>query len=570
MTVAVAALDEARMMAHVEEFARWTKHAGTEGERASLGYIERELRSYGFATQLIEHPAYISLPVRGGVRWDGGSVDGGTHSFSRSSGPDGVSAPLVAVGAGRADDYAGLDVRGKVVLVDGVPGPATTLEAGRRGALAQVHVCPHEHHHEMCLSPVWGSPDDQRLRELPDTVVVSVGAPDGQRLRDALAAAGDEPFVVTVDAEVQTGWRSTPILIADLVRADDEPFVLFSGHHDTWHHGVMDNGTGNATMLEVARACAERRGEWRRGLRLAFWSGHSQGRYSSSAWYADHHWEELERRALVHVNVDSTGGMGNTVVCDATSSAELAHLAEEALYAESGQHYSGRRMHRAGDQSFWGIGVPALFANMSEQPASEEPSAWSMVLGSGGPARAGAGTGWWWHTPYDTADKIDPELLARDTRIYLHAVWRLLTDPVLPLDYAASARALRDTLLELAGCAQGRFDLSLPLRRAEELLERAEAFASARVPNENEDDIARANATLVALSRVLVPLDYTACDRFDHDPALFLSPLHPLADVTALAAMEPGSDEFLFLESRLVRARNRVAFALRAACDVLA
>ena len=37
--------------------------------------------------------------------------------------------------------------------------------------------------------------------------------------------------------------------------------------------------------------------EWRRGLRVVFWSGHSQGRYSGSTWYADTHWEELERRA---------------------------------------------------------------------------------------------------------------------------------------------------------------------------------------------------------------------------------------------------------------------------------
>ena len=80
--------------------------------------------------------------------------------------------------------------------------------------------------------------------------------------------------------------------------------MLYSGHHDTWYYGTMDNGGANATMMEVARLCALRRRDWKRGLRVVFWSGHSHGRYSSSAWYAETHWEELERRALVHVNVE--------------------------------------------------------------------------------------------------------------------------------------------------------------------------------------------------------------------------------------------------------------------------
>ena len=65
---------------------------------------------------------------------------------------------------------------------------------------------------------------------------------------------GEAP-AVTLFAEVDTGWRKTPILVAELPAdpaATDEPFILFSGHHDTWYHGVMDNGTANITM-RVAR-----------------------------------------------------------------------------------------------------------------------------------------------------------------------------------------------------------------------------------------------------------------------------------------------------------------------------
>ena len=108
------------------------------------------------------------------------------------------------------------------------------------------------------------------------------------------------PYRVSMHAQVDTGWRKTPLLAAELDTEEgypDAPFILFSGHHDTWHYGVMDNGAANATMLETARTLAPaRRAEWRRGLRICFWSGHSHGRYSGSAWYADEYWDELERR----------------------------------------------------------------------------------------------------------------------------------------------------------------------------------------------------------------------------------------------------------------------------------
>ena len=85
---------------------------------------------------------------------------------------------------------------------------------------------------------------------------------------------------------------------------------MFNGHVDSWHYGAMDNGTANATQLEVARLLAEHRDELYRGVRMAFWSGHSHGRYASSAWYADAFWHDLHERCACNVNIDSVGGKG--------------------------------------------------------------------------------------------------------------------------------------------------------------------------------------------------------------------------------------------------------------------
>ena len=72
----------------------------------------------------------------------------------------------------------------------------------------------------------------------------------------------------------------------------------------------MDNGSANAVMLEVARILSKYKKELRRGLRLAFWSGHSHGRYAGSTWYADNFWLDLEKNCVAHVNTDSAGAKG--------------------------------------------------------------------------------------------------------------------------------------------------------------------------------------------------------------------------------------------------------------------
>jgi hypothetical protein len=219
-------------------------------------------------------------------------------------------------------------------------------------------------------------------------------------------------------------------------------------------------------------------------------------------------------------------------------------------------------MSRAGDQSFWGIGVPSIYGNMSEQPAQPgEANASAAVFGGG--ERKGAGTGWWWHTPDDTLDKIDPELLLRDTRIYQHTVWRLLTDPVPPLDFAAAARELAEALEERRQQAGDALDLSLCIERARELERRAARLAAS---GRDPDELA---ATLLRLSRAVVPLAYTRGDRFVHDPALEQAALPALEDAARLAALPAGSDERRFMLARLRRAANRTASALRAALDVL-
>lgn len=538
------------MMANLREIARWVKLSGTAEEREALGFIEGRMRDYGFRTEVILHDAFISLPGRAGVLVDGRPVTAITQSFSQSSPPGGLSGVPVYIGHGGEADFAGRDLRGRILLMEGMATPATAQRATRAGAAGHLHISHHEHIHEMCISPVWGSPGASTLADMPATVVCSVNNADGGAIRDALAA-GAQP-VVTLKAEVDTGWRKTPILVADLDGPGGaaDPFVLLSGHHDTWYFGVMDNGSANAGMMEVARLCALRRAGMKRGLRVCFWSGHSHGRYSGSAWYADAHWDELERRCVAHVNVDSLGGVGATVLSNTASMAELHHLAAEAVTQQTNQPYKGKRKNRSSDDSFVGIGIPSMFGSISEQAAKHEAARNAL--------------GWWWHTPHDLIDKVDEANQVRDARVLGQAVWRLLGDTILPLDHAAMAQTLLDVLAPLQGALDGRFPIAPLMATAARLKDSATAVML-RASAAPSGAAAAVNAALMRVSRALVPADYAGGERFLHPHALPMPDWAVLQPIRDMAATPPGSDAEKFAAVDALRARNRLAFALREA-----
>ena len=547
-TIALA-VSESNLMDFTRRIAQWTRLSGTSEERSAAAYAEEQLRTSGYRTRIVVHDAYISLPGPATLRVTHPAprdVFCITHSIARSTGPSGVAGDLVDVGKGAPEDYARAGAAGKIALVDDLATPEQAV-AGSRVGVAGLIFASGRHAHEMCISPVWGNPAPSTAGTLPTIPMVSVHQEDGRALRD-LCRAGRAAVHFT--AEVRTGWTRTPIVLADLPAghpdADPDRFVLFSGHLDGWHLGAMDNGTANATTLEVARVLAARRTAWRRGLRVAMWSGHSHGRYSSSAWYADNHWFDLAANCVAHVNIDSVGATGADRFVT-NSMPQTAGLGMWAVREIAGAALTPKRVGRDSDQSFLGIGIPSLFGSLSHQ--------------------ADGSLGWWWHTPHDTVDKIDPERLLRDAKIFALALDRLLTDPLLPLDYAAAAADLRQALEALANEAGPSFDLGPLIEEAARL----EALCGRLMRDAGSATGKQAhtlNACLVALGRALIPATYTATGRFSHDPALDNEFLPRLAPVRGLAALPPDGDEAKFLRVDLIRGRNAVLEAVQTACRI--
>ena len=552
------------LMAHTRAIAAWERESGTPGEAQSYDHIERALKSYGYVVERREIEALISLPLEGKVALpDGGVIEGLTHSFSPST--EGLDAEVVDVGDPSPAELARAGVAGKIALFDSLATPGKAWAAQEAGTVGQIFVNM-DHLHNMIVTTIWGTPEPETAWRIPRTPCLSVRRTDGERIRRLIREGRGRVRLVT---RVRTDWTPIPHLTAHLDGTTEDRFILFSGHVDGWHHGAMDNGTANATMLEVARLLAMRRSALRRGIRLAFWSGHSHGRYAGSAWYADQTWMELHRRCAVHLNIDSTGARGATDYSVLHATEDAQSFVESVVHDVTGQTARARRFPRAGDQSFWGIGIPSALMSLSGIPKQDtDLSRWmERLFGT-------AGFPWWWHTREDTIDKIDADILALDTRVYVAAALRLVGAPVLPLDYARFARAILATVEELGAAGGGGWDATPALDAARELVRRVGVFARAvdAIAASGRAEPGRAeavNRTMVALSRVLIPLFYTTGDRFHHDLAIPVAPLAGLQRARELSSMESSSDRYRFAAAALARERNRVVHALEEAARVV-
>jgi hypothetical protein len=545
-----------RMLDDTRALCAEVRLSGSPQEARAFDYLEAKCRALGLEVRRFESETLISLPGPASLRLLGPEpvdVPCITHSFVLPSGPDGVEGDLVYVGSAGDSDLRSADVAGKIAVVDGLASPATVRRLEEHGCFRQVFINV-GFRHEMIISPVWGSPNAHTLGNLPRSVCVTLDESDGAKLKTLLQQG---PRRARLTTEVDTGWRRIPTLTAEVQGPhSDGTFALFGAHVDSWHYGATDNATGNAMQLELARILLERRADLRRGVRFAFWSGHSHGRYAGSTWYADHLFQDLYDHCVLYVNVDTPGGRGGSVRDIIDVMDETHGLVAQAVETVVDQPFVGKRIARYADQSFWGPGVPSAFASVSEQPA---PTDGTLVLGPGqssGSTHKSGGFGFWWHTTEDTFDKVDGDNLRTDAQVVLAALWDVVSSPVLPFDYARLAQAVLDHLAELPS-AEG-VDLEPVRAAAQRFLDAAEALPTAA----SESAAQAVNEAMRAIGRTLIPALFTINGPFEHDPALPQGFLPGLAVVHDLAALEPTSPESAARRTGLVRQRNRIVCAL--------
>ncbi|TWT14525.1 M28 family peptidase [Planomicrobium sp. CPCC 101079] len=551
----IDAVSGERLMEFTAQLSKEIRLSGSLEELRAFEYAKEVLDNLGLETTLSFHDGFISLPIEADLRIADESIPCITHSMSVSTGEAGLDGELVYI---KELDRT-LTVAGKIVLTEGIatPGAVQLLENG--GAAGAIFING-ALTHEMTVSRVWGNPTPETKKQFPFIPVLSIVQEEGERIKAKLEQSNACP--VWLKTIVDTGWRKIPTLAAEIKGVQEpEKFVLFSGHIDSWHYGAMDNGGANATMLEVARVIQEQQLSLKRSLRIAFWSGHSHGRYAGSTYYCDENWEDMHENCVLHVYADSVGGKGATILGESNCMAETKDFGGLFVEALTGEEFTGKRFGRGGDQSFWGPGVPALFMGLSEQPISDDLASQTLVKLFGG-IKSG-GFGWWWHTTEDTLDKLDKDHLKRDCQVYAAVLYDACTRKILPLDQAAGVKELKHALTEYAELAGDRLDLTVALQRIDQLKDLMEKFnETMELRDWTEYEAKEINGYLLALSHKLIPLNYVNGDVHEHDLAMNQPPLPLLKDIAALAAAVPESSEEKEWQTVLKRRLNKVEYQL--------
>jgi hypothetical protein len=446
--------------------------SGREGGQLAEEYIGQKFREWGlqpagddgtyyqgFNYPLWYSTAPVNLALAGGPTYEYGS----DYTIFSYSGSTDTTAEVVFAGYGITmpaynqanypdctaptsgyDDYAGLDVTDKIVLVfrhgpqeDGnwyyVPCPTNIDNVGvwafgyksrnayLHGAKGMIMVNDYNHgpepgsgtlgagNYEAGVGAVWAN------RAIGETLVPDLAA--RQAAIDDTLAPASEPTGQSVNMVVTAAYdpeAPTANVLGVLPGSDPEvgdEVVIVSAHYDhlgvsptgAIYAGADDDGSGTAAMMEMAKVMASGKLNPRRTILFAAWAAEEEGLIGSS-YYVAHPKYALDKTVAV-LQMDMIGAgdrsgvnvLGGTVLTDLFS--QIAANAGEVLV--EAQPFNPN--NNSDNAPFFNAGVPAvMFQTRGEHD--------------------------YYHTPADTIDTIDRYELEQAGRVVAATAYELAMD----------------------------------------------------------------------------------------------------------------------------------------------
>jgi aminopeptidase YwaD len=268
---------------NLEGIARFHRQRGSQGFHSAAELVAERTRAYGLSdVAILQFPADGKIfygTQRSRPAWDAqegeleevkdgkeiketeraatkiASYEAEPIVLAEDSESAEVTANLVDVGEGtKESDYAGKEVKGKIVLVSAQPGAAQDLAVGKFGAAGMVSYAQNQ-------KTAWWGEDENLIRwghletfsanktfafmvSLKTARAFRVRLGGGEKIRlHALVKAGQHPGNYEVLTATIPG--------ADVKLKDEE--IAFSCHLDHQRPGANDNASGCVTILEVAR-----------------------------------------------------------------------------------------------------------------------------------------------------------------------------------------------------------------------------------------------------------------------------------------------------------------------------
>jgi len=217
-----------------------------------------------------------------------------------------VERELVDVGNGASEgDYSGKDVRGKIVLADGVLARVQEFAIAQHGAVGIVSDMPNQ-------TTAWSGLDTTVVRwghldaRQPSGFAFMVSHQTAEALRSR--SRGSEPVILNAHAKATVGPGHWTVVTGTIPGTDSAAAeIVYSCHLDHERPGANDDGSGCVTILETARVLAHlidsgQLPRPKRTLRFV-WGPEVEG---TMAFLASH--PEIKQRLRANIHMDMVGG----------------------------------------------------------------------------------------------------------------------------------------------------------------------------------------------------------------------------------------------------------------------
>ena len=231
----------------------WGRLPGSKADVDTEQYIAAKFRDYGLAVEM--QPVALSPQWRA-TDWSFVATGSGTTLTPTSiypaedtfnTPPAGVTLEIVWAGLGTELDFAGRDVKGKLVFMHSDPRPnafqGTVRSNGgmqravQKGAAAVV------------VNVNIPGNITQTFASAPKVPTFSIGTSDAEALK-ALMTRGPVTVNLKMLSEERSGLKDNNVW-GTLPGATNEEIII-AAHHDSRFEGAFDNASGIATMLGLA------------------------------------------------------------------------------------------------------------------------------------------------------------------------------------------------------------------------------------------------------------------------------------------------------------------------------
>ncbi len=419
VTVSGLMQHERRFQAIAEENGG-NRAAGTPGYDASAAYVARELREAGYevTVQPFEFPYFEELEP---ARLERGGQAGATYAHGEDfvlmeySGGGEVTASVRAVDADRdastsgceAEDFAGFPEGGIALLRRGhCTFRQKAANAEDAGAAAAVVFNAGGPGRTGVLRGTLGRPGV----EIP---VLGTTSEVGEEFLDAASKGDTEAYL---SARTISRNRETSNVIADTPGGDDGRTVVVGAHLDSVPQGpgINDNGSGSATVLEIALQMSRLGIEPKNRVRFAFWGAEELGLLGSRH-YVQRLTEDEVGEISAYLNFDMVGSPN--FVRDVYEGPDLTeevftdYFASRGIEVDVDSALDGRSDH--GPFAAEGIPTGGLFSGAEGIKTRAEAASFG--------GEAGAPHDPCYHRACDDLDNLDKRVLGQFSDAAAHA-----------------------------------------------------------------------------------------------------------------------------------------------------